>query len=111
MRVSAGLLLRGEAGRLVDADGYRETLGLYVTSKGRAGWRSFLRSARPGVSGATPVTLDACAGWCRVGATPPGSSSQRCRTHHAAKSSWSEALPICGRDEDTAAFGLRRIRR
>jgi len=82
----------------VNADGHREILGLEVTSaEDGAGWLGFFRglSAR-GLSGVHLVTSDAHAGLvAAIGATLPGASWQRCRTHYAAnlmsatpKSSW-----------------------
>jgi len=85
-------------GTVVNADGHREILGLQVTSgEDGAGWLAFLRdlTAR-GLSGVRLVTSDAHAGLvAAIGATLPGASWQRCRTHYAAtlmsatpKSSW-----------------------
>jgi putative transposase len=82
----------------VNADGHREVLGLQVTSaEDGAGWLSFFRdlTAR-GLTGVRLVTSDAHAGLvAAIGATLPGASWQRCRTHYAAnlmsltpKSSW-----------------------
>ena len=82
----------------VNADGYREILGLHVTSaEDGAGWLAFFRdlTAR-GLSGVALVTCDAHRGLVEaIGATLPGASWQRCRTHYAAnlmaatpKSAW-----------------------
>ncbi len=82
----------------VNADGHREILGLQVTSgEDGAGWLAFFRdlTAR-GLSGVKLVTSDAHAGLvAAIGATLPGATWQRCRTHYAAnlmsatpKSSW-----------------------
>jgi putative transposase len=82
----------------VNADGYREILGLHVTtSEDGAGWLAFFRdlTAR-GLSGVLLVTSDAHRGLTEaIGATLPGASWQRCRTHYAAnlmaatpKSAW-----------------------
>ncbi len=82
----------------VNADGHREILGLDVASgEDGAGWLGFFRglTAR-GLSGVKLVTSDAHAGLvAAVGATLPGASWQRCRTHYAAnlasvtpKASW-----------------------
>ena len=82
----------------VNADGHREILGLQVTSaEDGAGWLAFFRdlTAR-GLTGVQLVTSDAHAGLvAAIGATLPGTSWQRCRTHYAAnlmaatpKSSW-----------------------
>jgi putative transposase len=82
----------------VNADGHREILGLHVTSaEDGAGWLAFFRDllAR-GLRGVQLVTSDAHAGLvAAVGATLPGATWQRCRTHYAAnlmaatpKASW-----------------------
>src|SRR5512133_1238591 len=82
----------------VNADGYREILGLHVTSaEDGAGWLGFFRdlTAR-GLSGVALVTSDAHRGLVEaIGATLPGAAWQRCRTHYAAnlmsatpKSAW-----------------------
>jgi len=82
----------------VNADGYREVLGVQVASaESGAGWLTFFRDlAARGLSGVKLVTSDAHAGLVEaIGATLPGASWQRCRTHYAAnlmsvcpKSSW-----------------------
>jgi transposase-like protein len=97
-----------EAGRIVNvhallatgvnADGYREILGLHVTSaEDGAGWLAFFRDlAARGLAGVALVTSDAHRGLTEaIGATLPGASWQRCRTHYAAnlmsvtpKSAW-----------------------
>ena len=70
----------------VNADGYREVLGVDVTtSEDGAGWLQFFRglTAR-GLTGVKLVTADAHAGLvAAIGATLPGASWQRCRTHYA----------------------------
>ncbi|WP_267906112.1 IS256 family transposase [Streptomyces broussonetiae] len=70
----------------VNADGHREILGLDVaTAEDGAGWLAFLRSliAR-GLSGVQLVISDAHMGLVNaIGATLPGASWQRCRTHYA----------------------------
>src|SRR5215203_4646155 len=82
----------------VNADGYREILGLHVTSaEDGAGWLGFFRdlTAR-GLTGVQLVTSDAHRGLVdAIGATLPGAAWQRCRTHYAAnlmaatpKASW-----------------------
>jgi transposase-like protein len=82
----------------VNADGHREILGLQVTSaEDGAGWLAFFRdlTAR-GLTGVKLVTSDAHNGLvAAIGATLPGASWQRCRTHYAAnlmavtpKASW-----------------------
>jgi transposase-like protein len=82
----------------VNAEGYREILGLQVSSaEDGAGWLAFFRdlTAR-GLSGVGLVTSDAHRGLVEsIGATLPGAAWQRCRTHYAAnlmsatpKSAW-----------------------
>ncbi len=82
----------------VNAEGYREILGLQVsTGEDGAGWLGFFRdlTAR-GLSGVALVTSDAHRGLTdAIGATLPGATWQRCRTHYAAnlmsitpKSAW-----------------------
>jgi transposase-like protein len=84
-----------EGGRVVNAhaliavgvnnDGHREILGVDVTSaEDGAGWLAFFRglTAR-GLSGVQLVTSDAHRGLVdAIGATLPGASWQRCRTHY-----------------------------
>jgi transposase-like protein len=82
----------------INADGHREILGLDVcSSEDSAGWLGFFRSlVARGLTGVSLVTSDAHGGLvAAVGATIPGASWQRCRTHYAAnlmsitpKSSW-----------------------
>ena len=82
----------------VNAEGYREILGLHVTSaEDGAGWLGFFRDlAARGLSGVALVTSDAHRGLTEaIGATLPGASWQRCRAHYAAnlmsvtpKSAW-----------------------
>ena len=82
----------------VNADGYREILGLHVTTtEDGAGWLAFFRDlAARGLSGVALVTSDAHRGLTdAIGATLPGAAWQRCRTHYAAnlmaatpKSAW-----------------------
>ena len=82
----------------VNAEGYREVLGIQVVSaEDGAGWLAFFRElpAR-GLTGVSMVTSDAHAGLtAAIDATLPGASWQRCRTHFAAnlmsqtpKSAW-----------------------
>ncbi|MFC4592565.1 IS256 family transposase [Sphaerisporangium corydalis] len=69
----------------VNANGNREILGLEVTSaEDGAGWLTFLRSlVARGLSGVQLVISDAHAGLVQaVGASLPGASWQRCRTHY-----------------------------
>jgi putative transposase len=88
----------------VNADGHREILGLDVsTAEDGAGWLTFFRdlTAR-GLSGVRLVTSDAHRGLvAAIGATLPGASWQRCRTHYAAnlmaatpKSAWPWVKPL-----------------
>lgn len=70
----------------VNADGYREVLGVDVVSaEDGAGWLAFLRSlVARGLSGVALVTSDAHPGLVEaIGATLRGASWQRCRTHYA----------------------------
>ena len=89
----------------VNADGYREILGLQVNStEDGAGWLTFWRDlVARGLSGVKLVTSDAHAGLvAAIGATI-GGSWQRCRTHYAAnlmsvtpKSSWPWVKTLLG---------------
>jgi putative transposase len=82
----------------VNGDGHREVLGVDVTSaEDGAGWLAFFRGLTVrGLSGVSLVTSDAHPGLvAALGATLPGASWQRCRTHYAAnlmavtpKASW-----------------------
>jgi putative transposase len=82
----------------VNAEGYREILGVAVTSaEDGAGWLAFFRDlVARGLSGVALVTSDAHPGLvAAIGATLPGAAWQRCRTHYAVnlmsvtpKSSW-----------------------
>ena len=70
----------------VTADGLREVLGIDFTSSDHgAGWLAFLRSlVARSLTGVALLTSDAHAGLVEaVGATLPGASWQRCRTHYA----------------------------
>jgi putative transposase len=70
----------------VNTDGQREVLGLDVASgEDGAGWLAFLRSlVARGLSGVQLATSDAHTGLVEaIGATLPGASWQRCRTHYA----------------------------
>ena len=83
---------------VVNEEGYREILGLQVTStEDGAGWLSFFRDlVARGLTGVKLVTSDAHQGLvAAAGSTLPGAAWQRCRTHYAAnlmtvtpKSSW-----------------------
>jgi putative transposase len=82
----------------VNAEGYREILGVQVTSaEDGAGWLTFFRDlVARGLSGVGLVTSDAHPGlMAAIGATLPGAAWQRCRTHYTTnlmsvtpKSSW-----------------------
>jgi putative transposase len=70
----------------VNAAGQREVLGLDVaTSEDGAGWTAFLRGlVARGLRGVELVISDAHPGLvAAIGATLPGASWQRCRTHYA----------------------------
>jgi len=70
----------------VNADGYREVLGITVTSsEDGAGWLLlFPDLVARGLSRVQLVTADADAGLvAAIGATLPGASWQRCRTHYS----------------------------
>ncbi|MEZ5152520.1 IS256 family transposase [Rhodococcus zopfii] len=70
----------------VNADGYREIRGVDVTSsEDGAGWLTFFRGlVARGLTGVQLVTSDAHAGLvAAIGATLPGASWQRCRTHYS----------------------------
>jgi transposase-like protein len=70
----------------VNAAGQREVLGLDVaSSEDGAGWTAFLRGlVARGLTGVQLVISDAHAGLVdAIGATLPGASWQRCRTHYA----------------------------
>jgi putative transposase len=90
----------------VNADGHREILGLQVTSaEDGAGWLAFFRelTAR-GLAGVALVTSDVHRGLTEaIGATVPGASRQRCRTH------WSRKGSTC-RFRYVGAIGLPRDR-
>lgn len=82
----------------VNADGHREILGVQVTtSETGPAWLTFFQDlVARGLSGVKLVTSDAHAGLvAAIGATLPGATWQRCRTHYAAnlmsacpKASW-----------------------
>jgi len=82
----------------VNADGHREILGVQVTtSETGPAWLTFFQDlVARGLAGVKLVTSDAHAGLvAAIGATLPGATWQRCRTHYAAnlmsacpKSSW-----------------------
>jgi putative transposase len=135
MAADALVLKVREAGRVVNvhaliavgvnAEGYREILGVDVTTaEDGAGWLTILRSLTArGLSGVRLVTSDAHAGLLSaIGATLPGTSWQRCRTHYATnlmaitpKSSWPWVRTLARVQPDTqqqldavATFDLRR---
>lgn len=89
----------------VNAEGYREILGLQVSStEDGAGWLTFWRDlVARGLSGVKLVTSDAHAGLVAAIGTTVGGSWQRCRTHYAAnlmsvtpKSSWPWVKTLLG---------------
>lgn len=70
----------------INRDGHREILGVDVSSgEDKAGWLTFFRGlVARGLTGVKLVTSDAHAGLvASIGATLPGASWQRCRTHYA----------------------------
>ncbi len=94
LTLDALVVKRREAGRIVNAhvvhavavnaDGYRESLGLdVVTQEDGAAWTAFLRGlVARGLGGVVLVTSDAHPGLVdAIAATLPGASWQRCRTH------------------------------
>ncbi|AHM08884.1 Mobile element protein [Mycobacterium tuberculosis variant bovis BCG str. ATCC 35743] len=84
----------------VNAEGYREILGIQVTSaEDGAGWLAFFRDlVARGLSGVALVTSDAHAGLvAAIGATLPAAAWQRCRTHYAAQSDGSHPEALLGR--------------
>ncbi|MFD0531334.1 IS256 family transposase [Kitasatospora arboriphila] len=96
VRVDALTQKAREGGRIVNVhclvavgvnnEGQREMLGLDVaTSEDGAGWLAFLRSlVARGLGGVKLGVSDAHAGLVdAIGATLPGASWQRCRTHYA----------------------------
>ena len=98
----------------VNGDGHREVLGVQVTTaETGAGWLAFFRDlVARGLSGVALVTSDAHAGLvAAIGATLPGATWQRCRTHYAANlmSACPEVLVAGG--EGDAAQRLRPARR
>lgn len=89
----------------VNADGYREILGLQVNStEDGAGWLTFWRDlVARGLNGVKLVTSDAHAGLVAAIGASVGGSWQRCRTHYAAnlmnvtpKSSWPWVKTLLG---------------
>ena len=90
----------------VNAEGYREILGLQVSSaEDGAGWLGFFRDlVARGLTGVKLITSDAHAGLvAATGATLPGAGWQRCRTHYAAnlmavtpESSWPWVKTLLG---------------
>jgi transposase-like protein len=82
----------------VNADGHREILGVQVsTAETGPAWLTFFQDlVARGLAGVRLVTSDAHAGLVSaIGATLPGATWQRCRTHYAAnlmsacpKASW-----------------------
>ena len=71
----------------VNADGHREIVGIDVaTAEDGAGWLTFFRDlSSRGPTGVKLVTSGAHSGLvAAIGATLPGASWQRCRTHYAA---------------------------
>ncbi len=87
-----------EDGRVVNADGHREVLGVKVaTSETKEAWNVFFADlVARGLAGVKLVTSDAHRGLVEaIAANLPGTAWQRCRTHYAAnlmsacpKSAW-----------------------
>jgi len=96
MKVREAGRVAGAAG--VNADGHREILGVQVTtSETGPAWLTFFQDlVARGLTGVKLVTSHAHAGLvAAIGATLPGATWQRCRTHYAAnlmstcpKASW-----------------------
>ena len=98
----------------VNAEGYREILGIDVTTaEDGAGWLTFLRSLTArGLSGVKLVTSDAHAGLlAAIGATLPGAAWQRCRTHYATNLMAVTPKIIMALGAYVVAFGRRPARR
>lgn len=97
----------------VNADGHREILGLQVTSaEDGAGWPQFFRdlTAR-GLTGVRLVTSDAHRGLtAAIGATLPGASWQRCRTHYAANLMSATPEVVLAMGQNAAPLRLRPAR-
>jgi len=98
----------------VKADGYREILGLQVTSaEDGAGWLGFFRALTArGLTGVRLVTSDAHRGLVEaIGATLPRRRWQRCRTPLRGEPhvGHTEERPEPG--QGLAALGLRPARR
>ena len=93
----------------VNADGYREILGLHVTSaEDGAGWLGFFGdlTAR-GLTGVALVTSDAHRGLVEaIGAALPGAAWQRCRTHYAGQPHVGHTKERLGLGESVTALGL-----
>jgi putative transposase len=93
----------------VNAGGYREILGLHVTSaEDGAGWLGFFRdlTAR-GLSGVALVTSDAHRGLVEaIGATLPGAAWQRRRTQLCGEPDVGHTEERLGLGESLTALGL-----
>jgi len=79
-----------------------------TTSQDSAGWLQFSRglTAR-GLSGVKLVTADAHAGLvAAIGATLPGASWQRCRTHYFGEPDGANTEDVVAVGADDAALGL-----
>jgi hypothetical protein len=97
----------------VNAEGYREILGLQVSSaEDGAGWLAFFRDlCARGLAGVRLVTSDAHRGLVEaIGVTLPGASWQRCRTHYAANLDVDDTKAVLAVGENAAALGLRPAR-
>ena len=97
----------------VNADGYREILGLQVSSaEDGAGWLAFFRDlVARGLSGVSLVTSDAHRGLVEaIGATLPGAAWQRCPHPLRGEPDVSHPQKRVGLGESTVALGLRPAR-
>ena len=92
----------------VNADGYREVLGVSVsTTESAAGWLTFFKDlVARGLTGVALVTSDAHQGLVEaIGATLPGASWQRCRTHYTVN-----LMSVCPKHAWPAAAGRASVR-
>jgi transposase-like protein len=99
--------LHGRMEKLVEQLGITRLSKSQVSVMARAGWLAFFRdlSVR-GLSGVSLVTSDAHTGLvAALGATLPGASWQRCRTHYAANIM---AMPesLLGLGQSATALGV-----
>ena len=97
----------------VNAEGYREILGLQVNSvEDGAGWLTFFRDlVARGLTGVKLVTSDAHAGLVAAAGATLGGSWQRCRTHYAANLMSRDPEELVAVGEDAVADRVRPARR